>query len=122
MQVRSDSEAALGALGKLGSPTQAVNRIAKEVALDVALSSYGIDVWTHLPGEENKEADLLSRWFEPQAPQAVPCRLAAVERTFPQPRSQDWWIATSEKWRQELGVEIRSGQALSSSKGSREPM
>ena len=87
VHVKSDSEAALGALGKLSSPAPAVNCIAKEVALDIALSSYGVDVWSHISGEENKEADTLSRWYEPQAPQEMPAGLAGIERTVP-PRSR----------------------------------
>ena len=65
LQVRSDSTAALGALGKFGSPSPSVNKVAREISLDVAMSSYGVDIWTHVPAASNEEADILSRWHEP---------------------------------------------------------
>ena len=52
--VRADSQAALGALGKLGSTAPAIGRVAREVALDVALSYYGVETWSHLPAAHNK--------------------------------------------------------------------
>ena len=74
--LRSGSTAALGALGKMASPAPPVNTVAREVALDVALSRYGIDVWTHISAEYNKEADALSRVSAPRGTLAdVPNRL-----------------------------------------------
>ena len=40
--IRSDSAAALGALGKLASPAPGVNAVAREIAIDVACSRYGV--------------------------------------------------------------------------------
>ena len=70
--VRSDSEAALGALGKLGSPTPAVNKVTREVALDVALSFYGVDAWTHVAAADDEIADALSRWSQPGVLPSIP--------------------------------------------------
>ena len=100
--VRSDSQAALGALGKLGSPAPAVGRVAREVALDVALSCYGVDVWQHLPADQNKEADALSRWAEPGAEQCVPPRLAQARHDIPEVRNDSWWLASSSEWQSRL--------------------
>ena len=96
--VRSDSVAALGALGKLGSTAPAINRVAREVALDVALSRYGVDVWTHVRAEYNTDADALSRLSEPGAKYVVPPHLAAVKRATVQPRDQEWWSTSSTWW------------------------
>ena len=39
VHIRSDSRAALGALGKVASPVASINSIARELALDVATST-----------------------------------------------------------------------------------
>ena len=91
--VRSDSTAALGALGKLASPNAAVNKIAREVSLDVAFSRYGIDVLEHLPGKLNTLADALSRAFEPGTSFEIPRELENVQHTKVDPRGQSWWQA-----------------------------
>ena len=113
LQVRSDSTAALGALGKFGSPSPAVNKVARELSIDVALSAYGVDVWSHLPAESNVEADALSRWFEPGVTPAVPPRLVHVERSFPAPRGDAWWCASSAAWQRRIRVEAGSCEAES---------
>ena len=95
--VRSDSTAALGALGKLASPNPAINKIAREVSLDVAFSRYGVDVWEHLPGVDNKIADVLSRAFEPGVTFVLPTELRAAQRTRVEARTGSWWQAQS--WR-----------------------
>ena len=76
--VRSDSSAALGALGKLASPCRAINRIAREVGLDIALSTYGVDAWEHVRGAENTLADYLSRLCEPGCRASTPDGLRGV--------------------------------------------
>jgi len=91
--VESDSAAALGALGKLASPSPAINAIAREVALDVAVSRYGIDVWAHLPGTENVLADALSRLSEPGASYCIPEVLTDIPRAECGAREADWWEA-----------------------------
>ena len=111
--VRSDSQAALGALGKLGSTAPAVGRVAREVALDVALSCYGVDVWEHVPAERNKEAHILSRWAEPGVEPTVPGRLVQVRRDIPDAREDSWWLASSAEWRQRVGHVHASGAASS---------
>ena len=102
--VRSDSTAALGALGKLGSSSPAVAIVAREVALDIACSRYGVDVWQHVRAEFNTEADALSRWAEHGKPRELPVRLGTAEQTMAPVRSDDWWLASSAEWRQRVGL------------------
>ena len=112
--VRSDSQAALGALGKLGSTAPAVGRVAREVALDVALSCYGVDVWQHLPAERNVEADRLSRWAEPGGDPTVPSRLVEIRRDIPDAREESWWMAASAEWRRRADSVHASGATCAS--------
>lgn len=93
VKVRSDSQAALGALGKLASPSVAINRIAREVSLDIACSRYGVDVWEHLAGSANEVADALSRASEPGTRFRLPGALAAVPRSEVEKRDRAWWLA-----------------------------
>ena len=110
VRVRSDSSAALGALGKLGSTAPHINLVAREVALDVALSRYGVDVWQHVRAEHNTEADMLSRWSSPdETKKDLPPRLAGTERTQVEQRGRDWWTTTSEYWEQRVGIKRGTG-------------
>ena len=79
-QVKSDSEAALGAALKLGSKTPAMNRIAREIALDRALGLYDLDLTAHLPGVANLWADSLSRLNQPKGGYCVPRPLVGLPR------------------------------------------
>ena len=96
VHVRSDSQAALGALGKVSSPVAAMNMVAREVALDVAVSDYGLEEvsWGHIAGVLNDWADALSRLNAPE-PKAVPAVLAAFEATATPPRDAEWWRASA---------------------------
>ena len=94
VHLRSDSTAALGALSKLASPTENVNTIAREVALDIAASTYGVEVatWGHVSGCLNDWADALSRLEAPEA-RVVPQALRSVSRAPLPKRSWLWWRA-----------------------------
>ena len=90
--VRSDNTAALGAVQKLASPTANVNLVAREVALDVAASAYGLEAtsWGHISGALNDWADSLSRLTAPEK-KTVPKALAAVPRAHLAVRGLSWW-------------------------------
>ena len=96
VHVRSDSQAALGALAKVASPVVAMNAVAREVALDVAASSYGLEPmsWGHVSGALNHWADALSRLNAPEAKE-VPAALATFEPTSVPARDAKWWRASS---------------------------
>ena len=68
VSIRSDSKAALGALGKFGSAAAGIEKVAREVALDMALSYYGVTVWMHLPAADNKVAANYASPFSTASP------------------------------------------------------
>ena len=95
--VRGDSQAALGALGKLRSVRSAsINAIARELAHDLSRSPHRIRVRDHLPGKENVLADFLSRLFQPGAAREPPVCLDEVEWTEASLRDDSWWLTWPE--------------------------
>ena len=76
--VRSDSQAALGALCKLRSRDARMNAVIRELALDLAEGLYEVGVVEHLPGRCNVVADALSRFYQPGGNRTVPVCLAGV--------------------------------------------
>ena len=95
VHVRSDSQAALGALGKISSPVASINCIAREVAVDIATSDYGLEplTWGHVAGVLNVWADALSRLDAPEAKQ-VPQELTSIEPEVLPLRDDVWWRAS----------------------------
>ena len=91
--VRGDSQAALGALGKLRSVrSPGINAIARELAHDLSRSPHRISVREHLPGKENELADFLSRRHQPGAARVPPVCLDEVEWTEASLRDDSWWL------------------------------
>ena len=91
LRVRGDSQAALGALGKLRFPSPHINAIARELAIDLAESSFELAVHQHIPGKSNVLPDFLSRLEEPGASKRPPCDLSKVHCTKVEPRGPSWW-------------------------------
>ena len=89
--LRSDSQAALGAVSSLKSSSAGINAIVRELALDLAEGRYRVDVVGHLPGEQNAWADALSRLRQPGSGATIPVDLLAVPRAHPGRRSASWW-------------------------------
>ena len=94
--VRSDSMAALGAACKLRSPEARMNRVARELALDLAESKYELDFMGHLAGEANVVADALSRLTQPEEPAVFPELLVGIDRAHPCRRTAGWWEAAGD--------------------------
>ena len=70
----------------------AINKVLKELALCMALSSTGLRVrLRHIKGSSNEWADALSRIHQPGSGARVPAPLLAVERTVLEHRGPDWW-------------------------------
>ena len=89
---RSDAIAALGALNKSSSTTPQLNKIVREVALDLAEGRYDLEVLGHVPAEWNVVPDALSRLHAPQPDRHhVPEALRGVTRTWPAERALSWW-------------------------------
>ena len=80
LRVRGDSVTMLTAMLQLKAATRSpLTLLARELALDVAESSFEPDLGSHLPGDANTLADVLSRRFAPGAAVwAVPAQLTAA--------------------------------------------
>ena len=84
----------MGALRKLSSPAPSLNAVAREAALDIAASTYGVEFTTyaHISGALNDWADALSRLSAPE-PRPFPAGLAGTPRTKAPVRELSWWRA-----------------------------
>ena len=89
--VKSDSMAALGALNREGSSRPLINKVVREIALDLAEGIYNVEVLGHQPALWNGIADALSRLDEPEADTEFPTSLEGVPRTETAPRPLAWW-------------------------------
>ena len=93
LRVRGDSVAMLTAVVQRravsGSSTLLV---AREVALDVAEAAYAPDVGSNLPGDANATADVLSRWWDPDAGEwKLPLALAGATEAVAPRRSRAYY-------------------------------
>ena len=109
--IRSDSVAALGALRKLASPAPSLNAVAREAALDIAASTYGVELtsYAHISGALNDWADALSRLSAP-VPRSVPLALDEALRTEVPVRGLAWWRARVESSRQRPHARVRTAR------------
>ena len=109
--IRSDSVAALGALRKLASPAPSLNAVAREAALDIAASTYGVELtsYAHISGALNDWADALSRLSAP-VPRSVPLALDEALRTEVPRRGAAWWRARVESSREHPRARVRAAR------------
>ena len=96
--VRSDSLSALRSMVKLTSTSQALNVIARELALDAVLGLYSIGLAVHIPGVSNTLPDDLSRMWAPE-PHPFPASLAGVPESAPPLRNRMFWRTASDTHR-----------------------
>eukprot|EP00929_Paragymnodinium_shiwhaense_P121177 TRINITY_DN93326_c0_g1_i1.p2 TRINITY_DN93326_c0_g1~~TRINITY_DN93326_c0_g1_i1.p2 ORF type:complete len:624 (-),score=62.32 TRINITY_DN93326_c0_g1_i1:111-1853(-) len=96
LEVSSDSSAALGACLRMRSPCAAMNTVVRELALDLAEGQYHVDIFSHLPGQQNAWADALSRMHQPGVASGFPGDLASVPRETVAKRSDAWWEAAGD--------------------------
>ena len=90
--VDNDSKAALGAMGKERSKSEAVNLVARELALDLAELNYSVSIeYRHLRGKVNLWADSLSRLSQPDSSYKVPEELRWLPRRTLSRRVGAWW-------------------------------
>ena len=71
----------------------ALNRIARELALDLGDAAFRPDCVCHTPGVASGMADVLSRHFFPGSAQQVPQALEGVPRAHPPTRDSNWWVS-----------------------------
>ena len=96
VHVRSGSAAALGALEKMASPSPGLNLLTREVAIDVALATYAVEVvsYGNIAGVLNEAADALSRLTAPE-PKPFPESLDKTMEHKVAPRVRAWWRSSS---------------------------
>ena len=91
LTVGTDNVTALTLIRKLRVKGKALGVISRELALDIASSTFEPDVCEHTPGVQNILADGLSRMFEPNAVYTLPPEFANVQRCYPPTRDAGWY-------------------------------
>ena len=92
--LRTDNIAALTTLVKLQPHSSTLGIIARELALDIAASSFTPDEVVHIPGIANVSADCLSRQYE-STPQPLPDHFLPSLRASVPLRLRLWWSCLS---------------------------
>ena len=91
LSVRSDNMSTLAMVAKMQPHSSRINMVAREIALDVAMSTYTPQVVEHLPGIANKAADSLSRLSDPSGKYQIPTYLLQVTRHWCEPRGKAFY-------------------------------
>ena len=68
-----------------------VGLIAREMALDIAFSTYSPDIVQHLPGVANLAAGALSRRYQPGNQGTLPTYLTPDKECRVKKRNRSWW-------------------------------
>ena len=89
--LRTDNAAARTTLVKLQPHSSSLGITARELALDIAASSFSPDDAVHIPGLANKAADYLSRLCDPSACGKPPPYLDPHSRHTCGIRDYGWW-------------------------------
>jgi hypothetical protein len=92
LAIRSDNQGVGAILEKLRSPNAALNLIAAEVALDLALARYTPVTICHIPGLSNFFPDALSRLLQPGKPKQMPVELQSATRISAPKRDASFWL------------------------------
>ncbi len=92
IRLRSDSLGALRIAMKLSSSSPHLNKIAQEIALQLALGEAEINLLEYIPGVTNIQADALSRLSAPKA-KTIPVSLRGARRVHPPNRDPKVWRA-----------------------------
>ena len=91
--VRGDNVTMLTMVLHFKGTSTALNIIAREVALDVAASSYRPLIAEHIAGVANVTADALSRLHMPGNAYALPACLSEARLALVAPRPRAWYRA-----------------------------
>ena len=91
VSLRSDNMAALEMVAKMQPKSKSLGVVARELALDLADSTYSLDFAQHVAGVTNGIADTLSRKFQPGKSFAVPQFLVHAKEVPPPVRIASWW-------------------------------
>ena len=89
-----------------------MNRILKELSLEMALAVTGLRIsLRHIRGEVNEWADSLSRLTQPGSGARVPAPLLACEHTQLQARDSAWWRTDQDPEEVLAGLGAEEGSA-----------
>ena len=91
LEVRADNIAALQLVLHLTGSSQAMKKIARELALDLGDASFRPDMVVHNSGVASSIADSLSRKFCPGVVFSVPQDLLTAAEHHPPTREESWW-------------------------------
>ena len=89
--MRGDNIAALYMVTKMQPKSKTLAIIARELAIDIACSTYCPDFAEHVSGVANVTADMLSRKHDPHKTFALPLILRKAKEDFPPKRGDTWW-------------------------------
>ena len=92
VKVRGDNMAALSLLTKMQPKSQSLQVVARELALDIAMTSFTPDFVEHVAGISNTVADTLSRKTELGHSYRLPVILTNCEFTNSGTRLREWWV------------------------------
>ena len=92
---RGDSISALILCLELKTRGKGTGILAREIALDVAMSEYMPTVVEHIPGIDNVLADALSRRYMPGNVWTIPESLSQVEEHILEPRLRTYYRTIS---------------------------
>ena len=95
IRIRTDSVAALVLATRLTTRGTGCGIVAREVALDIASSTYEPLVGEHIPGIANVTCDALSRRYQPSTTFALPSHLLSVCESHPPKRSRSYFRTLS---------------------------
>ena len=92
LAIRTDNVAALTLVCRMQPKGTSLGIIARELALDIACSTFAPDDVAHIPGVSNIAADILSRRHAPDgSAKALPYYLKPECETHPATREITWW-------------------------------
>ena len=92
LEVKTDNIAALTLVASLRGRSSALNRIGRELALDISEAHYAPTLVSHTPGVTNVIADALSRRFQPGKSFVLPPALRDAAQLEPGRRPRSWWL------------------------------
>ena len=95
--LRGDNIAALTMVAKMQPKSASLGVVARELALDIAASSYAPDFVQHVHGVSNTIADILSRKTDPEKSFKLPVLLRYAQEIEAPARPQNWWLTVPVK-------------------------
>ena len=96
VRVRGDNVASLQMAAKMQPKSPALGVVARELALDLSMASYSIDLVEHIAGITNGVADALSRKRQDGKKFILPSLLRNAREVSAPVRNKRWWLTRSQ--------------------------